>query len=440
MQKAQETDILIIGGGLVGASLALALNAGKDTHTPLNITLVESAEVSSTSQPSFDDRSTVLSKSSASLFTDIGIWSELQPYLAPIEHIHTSEQGRFGLSRLHAEEYQLDAMGYVVDNRSLGQVLYRKLAHYHNVQQIIPATVESIVAKENYYECHVLHKEKASPKSQQDVLDQTPVKQTHLEQCYRAKLVVICDGGRSSIASQLGLNENVKAYQQAALIANIELDQPHNGWAYERFTTDGPIAMLPLTQHIESDHKRSQHRAALVWTTPTSELEQRLAATNERFLEQLQAEFGYRLGRFRQVGTRAYYPLKVQKVEELIRSRLAVLGNAAHTLHPVAGQGFNLALRGAFLLASTVLQAHKQGKDIGAYSVLKDYEKAQIIDRDRIQQASHRLISIFGNQSTCVGLGRNLAMLALDNCPLAKAGFANAAMGLNVAKPNFRSL
>lgn len=430
--KTQKTDILIVGGGLVGASLALALSRTSSATKQLQITLVESVDVSASTQPSFDDRSTVLSHSSSCLLEELGVWENLQQQAAPIKHIHTSEQGGFGFTRLHAVDYHLDAMGYVIENRALGQVLYRQLQKADNIDCLMPAKVTKLVPHAASYECHV-HLNQSNVTKDGSSLDSIIR--------YSAKLVVLCDGGRSSLAQDIGLSETTAEYQQAALIANIALDRPHNGWAYERFTEQGPIALLPLNNYAEkaSQYNKDVARAALVWTTPQAELEQRLALSDDDFLQQLQQAFGYRLGYFKQVGTKAFYPLKVQKVNELIRSRLAVLGNAAHTLHPVAGQGFNLALRGALLLARTVLDAHQQGKDIGTYSILKHYEQAQIIDRDRIQQASHNLIRIFANQACSVKTARNLAMLMLDHSPLLKSDFAHTAMGLDVAKKRFVS-
>ncbi|TBR43514.1 2-octaprenyl-6-methoxyphenyl hydroxylase [Marinomonas agarivorans] len=452
MMESKDTDILIIGGGLVGASLALALSAGSKNldkgAKPLNITLVESIEVTSSAQPSFDERSTVLSRSSANLLAEIGVWQSLQQQssqqqAAPIKHIHTSEQGCFGFTRLHAEDYQLDGMGYVVENRVLGRTIYQQLKEQTHIECLIPAKVTKVVPQASHYECQVefFHSSNSdsfsfdsSSSNSLNTEDDSETQNSTVT--YRAKLVVLCDGGRSSLAQELGLSEKVDHYEQAALIANIELDRPHQGWAYERFTAQGPIAMLPLNDYIAESNRR--FRAALVWTTPMAELERRLTADNPTFLHELQQAFGYRLGYFKQVGARASYPLKVQKVNELIRSRLAVLGNAAHTLHPVAGQGFNLALRGALLLAKTVLTAHEKGKDIGAYSVLKEYEAAQIVDRDRIQTASHALIRVFGAQTPLLSTGRNLAMVMLDACPTLKAGFAHHAMGLNVPKKRFQ--
>lgn len=409
----QMTDVLIVGGGLVGASLALALSSPKASKS-LKISLVEATPVSSSKQPSFDDRSTVLAQSSVNLFTDLGVWSAMKAHSAAIEHIHTSDKGRFGISRLHAKDYQLDAMGYVVDNRSLGLELYAALENYPNIEHLIPAQVVKLAAQPDGYLCHVEQEGKLK--------------------VIQAKLVVLCDGGRSTLAQQLALHSYIKPYNQAALIANIELDKPHNGWAFERFTPRGPVAMLPLKSY------QNKPRAALVWTTPIDQLDRRMSLSDKEFLQELQQEFGYRLGRFNAIGERVFYPLKLQKVDELIRSRLAILGNAAHALHPVAGQGFNLALRGAFLLAYTVRMAFEQKEDIGSYEVLNRYASLQQADRDRIQNASDALISIFGSDSKLLGVGRNLGILALDNCPLIKTVFARSAMGIDVSKPTFRPL
>jgi len=406
-----DTDVLIIGGGLVGASFALALAS---QNQALKICMLESVEASSQAQPSFDDRSTVLSKSSANLFSDMGLWSDLAKIVAPIKHIHTSEEGQFGMSRLHASDYDVDAMGYVVDNKGLGTQLYTQLQRYPNIQIISPAKVTSLQVFANHYQAELLNLGT----------------QTH-EKC-QAKLVVMCDGGRSDLAHQLGLSRQTKSYQQAALIANVELQKNHQGWAYERFAKQGPIAMLPLPGF------QGRARSALVWTTSLSEIEVRMGLTDSAFLTELQSQFGHRLGRFKGVGERAFYPLNVQKTNELVRSRLAILGNAAHTLHPVAGQGFNLALRGAALLAHNVLSNYTKGLDIGSLSSLNEFAQVQNQDAARIQGASHGLVSLFSYQNSVIQLTRNLGVLALDHCPLIKGCFARAAMGLDVHKPTFR--
>ena len=405
------TDVLIVGGGLVGASFALALASH---NQELKICMVESIEAASESQPSFDDRSTVLSKSSANLFADMGLWPHLSNLVAPIQHIHTSEKGQFGMSRLHASEYDVDAMGYVVDNKGLGTQLYAQLKQFTNIQLLSPAKVTSLQVFAESYQAQILE-----------------LNQQKTQECH-ARLVVMCDGGRSDLAQALGLTSQAKHYQQVALIANIELQKNHQGWAYERFAQEGPIAMLPLLSF------QGKARSALVWTTSTSSLDERMALSDHDFLTELQAEFGHRLGRFKGVGERAYYPLKIQRSNELVRSRLAVLGNAAHTLHPVAGQGFNLALRGAALLAHNVLANTAKGLDIGALSNLASFAQTQEQDAKRIQAASHGLVSAFSYQATPIRLARNLANMALDHCPIAKGSFARAAMGLDVHKPTTR--
>lgn len=413
--STHSTDILIVGGGLVGSSLALALSSPQvPADKALRITLVEAIEIQQDSQPSFDDRSTVLSQSSANLLSDSGLWSQLATQSTAIKHIHTSDQGLPGITRLHAQDYKLEAMGYVISNRVFGKELYNLLEQTPNVERLIPAKVTELEPHASHYACQI------------EMADNTKI-------VYDAKLVVLCDGGRSPLMKQLGLQEKKTAYGQAALIANIGLSQPHKNWAYERFTQKGPIAMLPLSDD------QAQPRAALVWTTPQERLDQRLALDDSAFLGKLQQEFGYRLGRFNYVGERTYYPLSVQKVEELVRSRLVVMGNAAHTLHPVAGQGLNLALRGAFLLAQTLLTANERQTDIGSLTVLKKFAQSQAQDRDRVQWASHSLINLFGSESKAVTLGRNIGLLGLDHSPLLKMGFVRAAMGLDVSKPTFRS-
>jgi 2-octaprenyl-6-methoxyphenol hydroxylase len=230
-------------------------------------------------------------------------------------------------------------------------------------------------------------------------------------------LAVLADGGRSGLREQLGIGIKKRPYNQSALIANITPSEAHNGMAFERFTDDGPMALLPLPEN----------RCALVWTRLGMDA-QRLAALDDRsFLNELQGVFGYRLGTLKQVGVRNLYPLSLIEAEEQVRPHLAILGNAAHSLHPIAGQGFNLSLRDAQALADTLLASETA---LGDFTTLQAYRERQRLDQSLTVGFSDQVTRLFGSTQPLVSLGRNIGLLGLDLLPPAKRWFARQAMGL----------
>jgi 2-octaprenyl-6-methoxyphenol hydroxylase len=242
-------------------------------------------------------------------------------------------------------------------------------------------------------------------------------------QSVQTSLLVVADGLGSSTALKLGITPNSSAYGQMGIIANITLEKPHGGIAYERFTDQGPMALLPLTDF------QGQPRSALVLTQPNDQAVTLLVADDAIFLQTLQDRFGYRLGRFEQVGERTSYPLTLTTSSEQVRSHLVVIGNAAHSLHPVAGQGFNLSLRDAATLANR-LQSELGGPDVGALKTLQSYQQQQAIDQNNTILFSDSLPKLFGQASSAVALGRNCGLLALDLLPGLRGRFARFGMGM----------
>ena len=397
-------DIVIVGGGMVGISLALLLRAQK----PWKILLIEAQDLAIGDSPitgayssSFDARSTALSWSSRTIYQSIGVWPQLKKHLSAIEQIHVSDRGHAGLTRIDAQDANVDALGYVVENQWLGSVLLNQLAAT-DIQMLGSASVETILPLAGGMRLGV-----QLAKSEMQTLD--------------AKLVVIADGTGSGTAQKLGIQSQSSAYGQTGIIANISLDQPHGGVAYERFTEQGPMAMLPLTDF------KGRPRCALVWTQPQEMAQELMAADDHSFLEQLQQRFGYRLGQFTQLGERVSYPLALTTVTEQVRRHLVVMGNAAHSLHPVAGQGFNLSLRDAASLADTLSRA---GDSIGDLAVLQRYQQRQASDQRNTLLFSDSLPKLFGLSSSMVALGRNSGLLAMDLLPSLRGAFAQFGMGM----------
>ena len=401
--SVKDVDIAIVGGGMVGASLALLLSS---LNLGWRINVIEAFPMTPASdnlQPSFDARSTALSHSSREVFEMLGLWSTLSPRLAEIKEVHVSDRGHIGNTRLKAVEQNLPALGYVVENQWLGSVLMEALQQAPGVEVIAPAQVASVKPIRNGVELSLSGPEESAN--------------------LQAKLLVVADGAQSSTRDMLGIDATTRDYGQVALVANISLQQDHQGVAYERFTDSGPMAMLPL-QPVENEY-----RSALVWTLPPDRAAEMIEASDEVFLAELQDRFGHRLGPFKRVGTRHSYPIRLITSNEQVRSHVVVVGNAAHSLHPVAGQGFNLALRDVAVLANE-LAASAKGDALGQLSVLQNYLKQQQADQKQTILLSDLLPKVFGIDSSPVALARNLGLLALDTMPLLRHQFARLGMGL----------
>ena len=409
-------DIAIVGGGMVGASLALAL-AQAPLARPLRIGLFEAFALpqhpDAPLQPSYDARSTALAYGSRRLLEQLGVWSALAAQVEPIRRIEVSDRGHFGATRLDASEQRVPALGYVVENRRLGQALMARIAQHDTIAFHCPTEV--LDARFDAGGVRLRYSDGAD-----------------LVHGCEAALLVIADGGRSSLRQQLQIEQQESACEQCAVIANLTLDRAHQGIAYERFTPAGPMALLPL-----SDDAQGAARSALVWSVPIDEADEVLQWSDERFMCQLQRQFGYRAGCFTRVGTRHSYPLKLVRVSEQVRRGVVLLGNAAHTLHPIAGQGFNLALRGALALADEVVAQQRGGGDLNDPAMLQRYLAAQRWDQDKTIGFSDKITRLFSNQQPALVVARNLGLLGLDLLPLAKRGFALGAMGLDRPAPQY---
>lgn len=387
-----RADIAIIGGGLVGASLALALQP-LARERGWKITLVEPFAPGNGYQPSYDARSSALSYGTRLIYEHLGVWEAIARHAEPIRNIHVSDRGRFGATTLEAAEAGVPALGYVVENAWLGQCLWAALDP-DRVSWRCPAEVIALRAEPNGYRL--------------TLADETQL---------TCSLAVLADGGRSGLRDQLGVEVKVREYDQTALIANVSFNQPHNGQAFERFTDDGPLALLPLPDN----------RCALVWTRKPADAKRLQALPDAAFLAQLQQSFGYRLGALTQVGARSLYPLALAEAREQVRRNLVVLGNAAHSLHPIAGQGFNLSLRDVQALAQALAASDAPPGELAA---LQGYLAAQQRDQQWTIGFSDQVTRLFSQPGRWVAHGRNLGLLGLDLLPPARQWFARQAMGM----------
>ncbi len=394
----REFDVAIIGGGLVGASLALGL-AG----TGVRALLVESVAPDSAAQPSFDERTTALGNASRRIFQGLGVWEEISRDAAAIRAIHVSDAGRFGFARLNAVEHGIDAFGYVVPNRVIGTALWRRLAGASGVEIRVPATVEDldITTERAYF---------------------TVVTAAGAREVSSAHLLVAADGAHSAVRAAAGIEAGVEDYDQVAIAAAVTGDRANDGTAYERFTPSGPVAVLPLRGG----------GYGTIWSCSPQRAAELLALADDAYLDALQGCFGWRAGRFRRIGRRASYPLRLTRAATTVARRTVLIGNAAQALHPIAGQGFNLGLRDAALLAEVIAGA---AGDVGAAQLLRRFSDWRAADRGGVVRFTDGLVRLFGSRVPGAGLLRNLGLLAFDLSPPAKRALARVSLGFGGPTP-----
>ena len=410
-QPGDNFDIVIVGGGMAGATMALAL-------APLNlaIAVIEAHPYQEQqSQPSFDDRCLALAWSSRQIYKAMGIWDKLAQRdddgFAAIKQIHVSDRGHLGVTRLDHQQEGVPALGYVIENRVMGEVLITQLKQQDNISLFCPANIEQLETHAD--EVRISLNVQDSKKSQ-----------TH-DIC--ARLLIIADGVNSKTRAALGIRTHQHCYAQSAIIANIETEIHHRNRAYERFTDSGPLALLPLTRN----------RCSLVWTARDEQLEKIMSLDDAGFLQALQQRFGFRLGQITRVGRRAAYPLARMNIENDTlnhQHRVALIGNAAHGVHPVAGQGFNLGLRDISALAELIVaevQEHKSS-DPGNKQLLKTYWHWRQADIRQVSKVTDSLIKLFSNQSMLLAALRNSGLLITDIISPLKHGIAQQAMGQGI--------
>lgn len=384
-------DVVIAGGGMVGSSLALAL-----APLSLRVAIVEPVPRKSAEQPSFDDRSTALSRSTQRMYEAMRLWDDISAAATPVRRIHVSDQGRFGFSHIDAEEQRVEALGYVVINRVLGEVLQRALVDVPGLDIICPASISAARLGPDGVRVNV---QTAAGEGRE----------------LTTRLLVAADGARSSVRDMLGIGVKHVDYGQRAVVGNLLPEKALNNCAYERFTRQGPLAMLPV----------ADGRAGFVWTVADSDADRVLALDDAAFLAELQNAFGFRLGAFSRVGKRAAYPLVLSKAARLTATRSVLVGNAAHGLHPVAAQGFNLGLRDVAALCDCIADA-----DLDDPEFLQRYAAWRKSDQSKLIGFTDGLVRLFGKQSAAVGVARDVGMLGFDLVPGVRSLFAKHTMGL----------
>lgn len=388
MDATQQPHVVICGGGPVGLSLALGL-----AQRQVKVTLLEAVEPTPQAQNSFDGRVLALSQGSKHFFEALGVWSYLQPSVTAIEHVHVSQRGYLGLTLMHAEDMQVEALGYSIRAQHLGEVLWQQVQQHSNIQVNTPACLQSFVDSEQGVE--VVY--------QQDGHTQTVM----------CDGVVGADGTQSQVRKTLALPLIEKDYKAWAILAQVNTEQPHQGWAFERFTSQGPVALLPLATH---SHK-------LVYVASEQDYPSLLELSDQDFIQAFTRQMGERFGRYEQLSERVAYPLKETYVERVVVGRAILMGNASHTQHPVAAQGLNLGLRDV----SDFLQIWHDQLMQDPYRLL-EYEKRRQADHRKVMGLTDGLIRIFEHPSPLVGHARGLAMMALQMMPSLKRRLARFSM------------
>lgn len=384
---AKQFDIVIIGGGMAGASCALGL---KQSNKQLSIAVIEANEVSADYHPSFDDRSIALAQQSVQYLKSINAFDCQAPFAAAIKKVTVSDRGHFGKTHINCQEYGHDALGYVVEVNPFGRSLHQQLTRT-DVSLFCPDTVAKLEYQSDFANITLSSGEQLS-----------------------AKLVVIADGAHSQSRKLANIEFNTRAYQQAAIIANIEVAGGHHHHAFERFTEHGPMALLPM----------SNNRYSLVWCMEPEQIEHTMALEDDAFLAALQKAFGYCGGAFSKVGMRASYPLVYGKAESLSSHRTVLIGNAGHAIHPIAGQGFNLGLRDVQLLCDMANRS-----DLGDYAFTRYYSQTRSKDITTVMTLTDSLVRLFSNSSRLLALGRSIGLFSMDLFSSLKTPLAKQLMG-----------
>jgi 2-octaprenyl-6-methoxyphenol hydroxylase len=385
--------VIIIGAGPVGISLAVAL-----ANLPLHLTLLEANPIATAIN--IAERPLSLTYSSQQILAQLNLWQKINACATPIHQVHISDRGHFGFTRINAKDENVPALGYVVPAGSLANIFNAELLALANIQLLNPARLQNLEWHDNQWTVHY----------------ETNNAINNLQ----ADLIIAADGTQSLVRKLLNIDTEIKDYQQSALVTTIDLSRDHKNVAYERFIEQGAIAMLPL----------SQQRMGCVWTEATDQINALHALSSEEFLARLQSSFGYRLGKLQKCNERIVHPLKKVFAKECVRPGLVLIGNAAHTLHPIAAQGFNLGLGDVKLLVKIIGEALAQEKNPGDIAVLKNYEQQRQPKVNWIMQFTDKLTRIFSHDFLPLSLARNSGLISLDLIPPLKKRLAKRLMGV----------
>ncbi len=399
-----QQQVIIVGGGMVGLSLSLML-----AKANIAVKLLEAVKYPNYDDQnvapyhsSFDARNTALSRRSVQIYQKLGLWDALQQHATPILQVHITEQGSFGKARLIAEQEKVESFGQVIENAWLGRVLLTQVR-----QQPLIELIEGVQVTALTQDAEQVHIE---AKRGDEVLK------------LESKLLIAADGRDSFCRQAIGVGVDVHDYDQVAIVTTVQTSKPHEQVGFERFSALGPLALLPLP---------GEYRRSVVWPVKKGTEGEWLGEENDQhFLDALQKTYGDRAGKFEKTGKRFSYPLSQVLAHKQAVGRVILMGNAAHTIHPVAGQGFNLCLRDADVLVRYLVNQLTTSDDIGNPDNLLAYEQARLSDQQRVIKFCDTVVRGFSNQNPLLKLIRNTGLIAFDVIPGVKPLVANYAMGL----------
>lgn len=399
-----QQEVIIVGGGMVGLSLALML-----AKANIAVKLLEAIQYPNYDDAnlapyhsSFDARNSALSRRSVQIYQELGLWEALQEHAVPILEVHITEQGSFGKARLQAEQEKVESFGQVIENAWLGRVLLTQVRAEPLIELIDGVKVTSLTQDTDLA---YLEAQRGS-----EVLK------------LQSKLVIAADGRDSFCRKALGIGVDEHDYDQVAIVTTVQTSKPHNHVGFERFSPLGPLALLPLP---------GEYRRSVVWPVKKGTEHEWLGEDNDQhFLDALQQTYGDRAGKFQKTGRRFSFPLSQVLAEKQAVGRVVLMGNAAHTIHPVAGQGFNLCMRDAYVLVRYLKEQLAQQADLGDAAMLQDYEKSRLTDQQRVIKFCDSVVRGFSNHNPVLKLLRNTGLIAFDTIPGIKPLVANYAMGL----------
>ncbi|MFC6168264.1 2-octaprenyl-6-methoxyphenyl hydroxylase [Acinetobacter terrestris] len=399
-----QQEVIIVGGGMVGLSLALML-----AKANIAVKLLEAIKYPNYDDAnlapyhsSFDARNSALSRRSVQIYQELGLWNALQEHATPIFEVHITEQGSFGKARLKAEQEKVESFGQVIENAWLGRVLLTEVRKQPLIELIAGVQVTSL--KQDADQAHI-----EAVRGEENL-------------SLQSKLVIAADGRDSFCRKALGVGADEHDYDQVAIVTTVQTSKPHHHVGFERFSPLGPLALLPLP---------GEYRRSVVWPVKKGTEAEWLGEQNDQhFLDALQETYGDRAGKFQKTGRRFSFPLSQVLAEKQAIGRVVLMGNAAHTIHPVAGQGFNLCMRDAYVLVRSLKEQLSKSADIGEPSMLLAYEQARLTDQQRVIKFCDTVVRGFSNQNPLLKLVRNTGLLAFDMIPGVKPLVANYAMGL----------
>ncbi|MFY5956862.1 FAD-dependent monooxygenase [Acinetobacter baumannii] len=399
-----QQQVIIVGGGMVGLSLSLML-----AKANIAVKLLEAVKYPNYDDQnvapyhsSFDARNTALSRRSVQIYQKLGLWDALQQHATPILQVHITEQGSFGKARLVAEQEKVESFGQVIENAWLGRVLLTQVRQQPLIELIDGVQVTALT--QNAEQVHI------EAQRGDEVLK------------LESKLLIAADGRDSFCRQAIGVGVDVHDYDQVAIVTTVQTSKPHEHVGFERFSALGPLALLPLP---------GEYRRSVVWPVKKGTEGEWLGEENDQhFLDALQKTYGDRAGKFEKTGKRFSYPLSQVLAHKQAVGRVILMGNAAHTIHPVAGQGFNLCLRDADVLLRYLVNQLSASDDIGNPDNLLAYEEARLSDQQRVIKFCDTVVRGFSNQNPLLKLIRNTGLIAFDVIPGVKPLVANYAMGL----------